>query len=526
MKVKHIITLTFLLLWKVSFSQQITNGFSMPESIISNGKRFFVSNQGQDFIKKDADGFISEISAEGTILTKKFLPLKGVLNAPKGMTIVNNVLFVADLERIVGFNINNRKTVFELTIPEAKLLNDICQLENGFIAVTETLSGNIYKIDITKKTYAIIGNIPTVNGITYNQKTKELLVCSNGKNYGDGNVYLKSENSEFKKLPNISNGFFDGIEWIDNDHLLISDWITFPTNGSGKLWIYDLKNQQAEFKFTGESIADIYYDQKSSSIYMPQMFHNRVLISDWKQLNKKQQGVNNLYNYGIIDGFVGGLYRGTLPIKNLKLKGDFGIGAPDMLNGEMTLINGKAYQTKSTGETTELDNSHLTSFASVTFFKSDTSFIQTSLTDKNNLLSTIKNVLPSSNKMYAIKISGTFDYMKTRAFSPVEKEPFPKLTNMLNQQHFFEYKNTEGTLVGFLLPNYLDGINVSGFHFHFLSKNTKQGGHTLDFKGNNLKIEIAVLKTFEMDTPNNSDFQNFEFQKSEKAELKIVEHGK
>lgn len=514
------------MLCQIGFSQQVINGFSMPESITSNGERFFVSSQGQDFMSKDGDGFVSEISADGKILNQNFLPLKGVLNAPKGMSIINNVLFVADLDRVVGFNIDNRRIVFELLIDGAKLLNDICQLENGFIAVTETVSGNIYKINISKKTIEIIGNIPTVNGIAYNQNTNQLLVCSNGENYGDGAVYLKSENSEFKELPNIANGFFDGIEWIDDEHLLISDWVTFPVNGSGKLWLYDLKNQQSEFNIIEESIADIYFDNKTSKIYMPQMLHNRVLISEWNQLNKGLKGVNNLYNYGVIDAFIGGLYRGTLPIKDLIVKGDFGIGAPDMLNGEMTIINGRAYQTKVTGETVELHNNHLTSFASVTFFKADTTFVQPSPTDKSTLLNTIEKLLPSKNKMYAIKISGKFDNVKTRAFPPVENEPFPKLANILDQQQFFEYENTDGALIGFFLPNYLNGINADGFHFHFLSEDKKQGGHILEFMGTNLKIEIATLTTFEMDIPNDKGFNDFKFIKMENESLRKVEQGK
>lgn len=523
---KQILIGIVLMLCQIGFSQHVINGFSMPESITSNGERFFVSNQGQDFMSKDRDGYISEISDDGKILTQKFLPLKGVLNAPKGMTIVNNILFVADLDRVVGFNIRNRQTVFELVIDGAKLLNDICQLEQGFIAVTETVSGNIYKINMEKKAFEIIGNIPTVNGVAYNQKTKQLLVCSNGENYGDGSVYLKTKNSEFKELPNIANGFFDGIEWIDNEHVLISDWVTFPVNGSGKLWLYDLKNQQSKFTITDESIADIYYDNTTSKIYMPQMLHNRVLISDWEQLGKNQNGINNLYNYGVIDAFIGGLYRGTLPIKDLKLKGDFGLGAPNLLDGEMTLIDGKAYQTKATGQTVELDNKHLTSFASVTFFKADTTFFQTSVTDKTTILNTIEKWLPSKNQMYAIKISGQFNHVKTRAFPPVANEPFPKLSTILDQQQFFDYKNTNGTLIGFFLPTYLNGINASGFHFHFLSKDKKQGGHILEFTGTDLKIEISTLKTFEMDTPKDKGFQDFKFIKAENESLRKVEQGK
>lgn len=223
----------------------------------------FVSNQGQDFSSRDGDGFISEISADGKLVELKFAPTKGVLHAPKGMTIENNILYVADLDRIVGFDMNTRKTVFELSIPQAAMLNDIGSLENGFIAVTDTYSGNIYKVNTRTKSFEVLGNIPTVNGVSYNKNIRQIAVCTNGTTLGEGSVYIKTDNGDFKKLPNISNGFFDGIEWIDDTHLLISDWVTFPTRGYGKLWFYDLENQQAEMLLTDESIADIYYDRYS-----------------------------------------------------------------------------------------------------------------------------------------------------------------------------------------------------------------------------------------------------------------------
>lgn len=238
------------------------------------------------------------------------------------------------------------------------------------------------------------------------------------------------------------------------------------------------------------------------------------------------EGINNLYNYNVIDAFIDGLYRGTLPIRDLKLKGDFGIGAPDMLDGELVLINGKAYQTKATGETTELDNDHLIPFASVTFFKADTTFILHSSTDINTIQDSIEVLLPSKNKMYAIKISGKFEHIKTRAFPLIEKEPFPKLVDILDRQRFFNFENTEGTLIGFLLPNYLNGLNAGGYHFHFLSKDKKQGGHILEFNGKDLKVELATLKTFVLDTPNDKGFLNFEFKEKGKESLKKVEQGK
>ena len=519
-------TLCLLCMGLVLHSQQTINAFSMPESVTSDGKRFFVSNQGQDFSGRDSDGFISEISADGKLIELKFAPTKGVLHAPKGMTIENNILYVADLERIVGFDINTRKTVFELAIPQATILNDICRLGDGFIAVTDTYSGNIYKVSTRTKAYEVIGNIPTINGISFNRNTNQLAICSNGETLGEGSVHIRTGNGEFKQLPYIANGFFDGIEWIDDTHLLISDWVTFPTKGYGKLWIYDLKNQQAEMLLTEESIADIFYNPATKKIYMPQMLKNKVIISDKKELQMiNKEKYNRLYQYGIADAFVGGLYKGTLPLKELKLKGNFGLGAPDMLDGELTMLDGRVYQTKATGETLEPDNDFKTSMLFTTFFKADTTFTIENPIGEKALWEQISKELKNKNAMYAIKITGNFDHIKTRAFPPVKDEPFPVITSIFNTQKFFEFDNTVGILIGFHLPEYLNGINSKGFHFHFLSTDKKQGGHVLDFTARNLKIEIAELKSFELDIPTDKDFQQFKFETKDNEALKRVEQG-
>lgn len=207
MSIRNYLLLFLIFLGSQTYAQQHINGFSMPESVASNGKRFFVSNQGQDVFSKDGDGFISEVSADGQLINLKFLPKNGILNAPKGMTIIDHILYVADLDRIVGFDIKTRNTIFEINVPEAKVLNDICRLENDFIGITETVSGNIYKINTKTRSLEIIGNLPTANGIAYNRNTDQLVVCTNGTNYGDGNVYIKRGLEDFSILPNIATGF-------------------------------------------------------------------------------------------------------------------------------------------------------------------------------------------------------------------------------------------------------------------------------------------------------------------------------
>ncbi|QBQ43046.1 acetolactate decarboxylase [Sphingobacterium psychroaquaticum] len=239
----------------------------------------------------------------------------------------------------------------------------------------------------------------------------------------------------------------------------------------------------------------------------------------------KHKNANVLYNYGVIDAFIGGLYKGTLPVRDLKLKGDFGIGAPDMLNGELTMLDGKAYQTKATGKTVVLPDDHKTAFSSVTFFKADTTFYIDTNMEQEAVLDAILKKLSIKNAMYAIRVTGTFSTIKTRAFPPVKEEPFPVLSSILERQQFFVHQNTTGTLIGYHLPEYLNGITASGFHLHFLSTDKQQGGHILHFIGKNLKVEIAKLKSFELEVPRDTEFQNFQFRKKQNDDLKRVEQG-
>ena len=189
----------------------------------------------------------------------------------------------------------------------------------------------------------------------------------------------------------------------------------------------------------------------------------------------------------------------------------------------MTILDGKAYQTKSSGETFVMNDEHKTSFAVVTFFKADSVFYNNEIVNQKTLFEFIDKSITNKNGMYAIKITGNFEEIKTRAFPPVQNEPFPPLTNLLDKQQFFEHKNTTGTLVGYYFPEYLNGINVSGLHFHFLSSDKKQGGHLLDFKGKKIKIEIAEQKEIQLEMPKNKDFQNFQFRKKTNKILEKVE---
>jgi acetolactate decarboxylase len=234
---------------------------------------------------------------------------------------------------------------------------------------------------------------------------------------------------------------------------------------------------------------------------------------------------HNLFSAGYAAGFIGGLYEAWYPYKALEQHGDFGLGAPANLDGEIVISHGKIYQTRFTGKTTLMTDSGKTPYAIVCFFHKDTTLKPGRSMSKDALYQYLDSVLNNKNGMYAIHITGNFRYVKTRAFPPVQK-PYLPLAAMLDKQHFFEFRNIGGELIGYKLPAFLEGAHISGSHFHFLSDSKEAGGHLIDLITDNITIEVETLNSYTMDIPQTAEFRNFDFKKDRKEEIKSVENGK
>ncbi|MCS3795913.1 acetolactate decarboxylase [Niastella sp. OAS944] len=234
---------------------------------------------------------------------------------------------------------------------------------------------------------------------------------------------------------------------------------------------------------------------------------------------------NNLFTVGIGAGLIGGLYDGNYPYSSLKQHGNFGLGAPDKLDGELVVFQGRIYQTQHSGKTFPVDDRQLTPFAMVNFFKADKKIAINSALNKEGLLHLLDSVLTNVNGMYAIHISGKFNYIKTRAFPPVKAHDHTPLAAMLPLQHFFEFNNVQGDLIGYRLPSFMDNTNISGYHFHFLAAQKDAGGHIIDVKAENITIEIDVLDSYTVHVPPSRDFEQFDFKKNRAEDIKSVERG-
>ena len=504
------------------------SGLANPECVIPYLENYLVSNIGQEInTKLDGDGFIALVDAKGNVIKENYFQFSNVkLNAPKGMAIINETLYVSDIQRIIGYDLNNIKEpiIIDLTA-EAIFLNDIIAQNEHTILVTDTFKNVVFKINLITKEFKIIQkDLEGSNGIAFSNDG--FYIATTGQNFnGKGTIYNINSNGESKILKSCPVGILDGVQKISDHKLLITDWGDLK-GGQGHIYLYDIANQTFETSSIDiMSPADFFYNEKNNKVFIPQTLKNKILVYNLEELfpNSKE---TNLFHYGFIDSFLGGMYEGGYTYRNLLNQGNFGLGAPDKLDGEITILNGIAYQTKASGITVVPNNSEKASYAFITDFSKDFDFTLNAISSKENLEKKLDEQLSNANAMYAIKIEGTFKLLKSRAFPPVKNKPYPELASMLANQAFFKYENIEGTLVGFRLPQFLKGVNVPGYHFHFISKDKSKGGHLLEVAIETVTIEVDSIDNYSVKIPNLKEFEKFDFNKDRSLDVEKAESGK
>lgn len=257
-------------------------GFKHPESVASDTRHFYVSNLGNvlDPNAKDGDGFISKLNKFGEIMEMNAFPdIK--LNSPKGMTILNDVLYVTDVDSIIGIDVRTKKVVWGRMFFGTKYLNDILARDENTLYVSATDVNQIYEIDLLSDSVRVIGGSSTPrapNGLGADLVSSFLFIVSFGEDKESGEIgRLNLRTNEYETVFN-EMGKFDGV-FYSNGRYYISDW---GLNGKGRLFVYDIRRDGLrEIKpDTGyfQGPADFFYDFATRRIWLPCMLENAVYI--------------------------------------------------------------------------------------------------------------------------------------------------------------------------------------------------------------------------------------------------------
>lgn len=297
MNLRLLIIIPTILFVNAVFAQTVTKKvsgvFQHPESVTSDLKYYYVSNLGKELkpMATDSDGFITRLSKTGAVLDTNFLPhIK--LNSPKGLTVLQENLWIADVNRVLVVSLKTKKVIWSKEFPETKFLNDIVVKDETTIYVSATDINVIYEIDLlqdTTRAYDTQGLIDGPNGMAIDNLSDNLYVAG----YGSGNKqgYVCRFNLRTGEVQRVSSsGFFDGIYFTFGKYYF-TDWGT-EAKPVGKLWQYDVRFNKAsqlypDINFQGP--ADFYFVPGSKTIILPAMQEHAVyfLKLNGKEKNKK-----------------------------------------------------------------------------------------------------------------------------------------------------------------------------------------------------------------------------------------------
>ena len=223
-----------------------------------------------------------------------------------------------------------------------------------------------------------------------------------------------------------------------------------------------------------------------------------------------------------IDAILAGLYDGVISYGELKSYGTFGIGTFEGLDGEMVALDGNFYQIKADGAVYKVDDNMTAPFACVTFFENDYEIpLQVSM-DYTQFQDYLDDTIREKNIFHAVKIKGVFYYVKARSV-PRQEKPYPPLVEVTANQTIFEFNEVSGTIVGFYCPDYVEGLNVPGYHLHFITADKTAGGHVLEFQVKDAQLSVDFSSELRLILPPTEEFNRLDLTGSKKEEMEEAE---
>lgn len=250
---------------KVSFKWASDATFDVPESVFYHKKEdvIYVASIGGEAAEKDGNGFISRLGTDGQIMDLKWVT---GLDAPKGMWVDGDYLYVSDIDRLVKINIKQGKVEETFEAKEAKFLNDVAVNSNGEVFVSDSRGNAIYRLSGgTFKVWVSGDDINGPNGL-YALKNK-LLVGIRGKILSMD--YHSGESEEFIDNTGGIDGLVPG--WGKHEYL-VSNW-----QGLVQSVHPDRKNEVLVL-YTPDKLkaADIDFAKSKKLLLIPTFFDNRV----------------------------------------------------------------------------------------------------------------------------------------------------------------------------------------------------------------------------------------------------------
>ncbi len=185
-----------------------------------------------------------------------------------------------------------------------------------------------------------------------------------------------------------------------------------------------------------------------------------------------------LFQTSTIDALLAGRFDGDVTIGELLQHGDLGLGTLDGCDGELLVIDGRAWQARLDGSLHPVAADAVTPFAVVVPFAPGRAVELHGPLDFDALARRLDDAQSPEAEGAAVRMEGRFSRVRVRSI-PRQQRPYPPLANVIGQQRVAELSDVEGTVVGFRFPGPLGGLEIAGWHLHFATRDRRRGGHLL-----------------------------------------------
>jgi acetolactate decarboxylase len=207
-----------------------------------------------------------------------------------------------------------------------------------------------------------------------------------------------------------------------------------------------------------------------------------------------------LFQASTIGALLDGAFDGDLSFAELAEHGDLGLGTLNRLDGEMIALDGEFFRADVDGSIDAVPPDARTPFAVVTRFEAEIDERIDGGLSHDQLLAGLDALVPPGSSSCAIRLDGRFELVRARSV-PAQTPPYRPLTEVVADQHVFELEEVTGTLLGFRFPAYAEGIEVGGYHLHFISEDRSRGGHVLDSRSSGLRARLDPSNDLHVELP-------------------------
>ncbi len=237
---------------------------------------------------------------------------------------------------------------------------------------------------------------------------------------------------------------------------------------------------------------------------------------------------NKIYQVSTLQALALGYTRPVVTVEEMLQNGDTGLGTFENVDGEMIIIDGVCYQAKQDGSIVRSENSAGVPFAVAGSLKNGRMIEMGEMKDIDAIKLALTMIIDDDfglNSIHVARIDGWFDTIRARAGAPYRSQHVTLKTILSKTQKDFSFEKLYGTLVCVYFPDYMDGINASGWHMHFISKDRKLGGHVFEAVMSSGECLIQKMDRIDIQLPRDAAFDTYALKQASNDEIKEVEQG-